>query len=200
MRSVAVEGTNNFRDKLLAFRRRSDFPLARAPRSDLRAADLDQQHQPAAERARGRQQHLHRRRGHSAACAADRLPGRRSGAAVRLHTRRRARELRHREAGRRALFPVELLEQLRHDVRTGRTRRRRPTTTGIWASTSRGSSSDASCVPRYSRLVSGVGWQLPASFRAAAAVALRLEVRPSSPRQRAPRARAAPRSRSPRMA
>ena len=69
-----------------AIRRRSAWSSRAtwAARRGLRAADLDQQHQPAAERAGRRQQHVHHRLRRAAAGAADPLRGRRGGAAVRV--------------------------------------------------------------------------------------------------------------------
>ena len=113
-------------------------------RRALRRADLGEQQQPAAQRVAddndtfmvGLGARLRVRPTVYGVVRVD-APG------CRVLARRRPDFVRHREAGRRPPVPAELLERVRHDDRARSPAAATTTTTGISASTSRGSSTDA---------------------------------------------------------
>ena len=85
------------------FGRRRDFPLALGATGDLRAADLDQQHQPAAEQQWTTTTPSSSGVGTRLRCATRPCTGCRSGTAVRLHTGVAHVSFAIQEAGWRAL-------------------------------------------------------------------------------------------------
>src|SRR5205823_2365188 len=81
------------------------------------------QHQPAADRRRRSQRHVHGRHRRARPAQRDSLRRRRGcAAACRLQAGRQPRELRYRKARRRAHVPVEFLRLVRHDVGPARAR------------------------------------------------------------------------------
>ena len=140
---ASIDGTNNFTDSytpalgVVVSRELGDYG-ARLPR-----ADLGEQLEPAAVASWSTT--TTRSWSASAPASASGRPSiwsANSFRALGYDARRVPRHVRHREAGRRAHVPAQLLQRLRHDDGPDRARRHRRTTTGTSASTSRESSSD----------------------------------------------------------